>query len=159
MLEPKIGRAGAGFAISLMSFMAIAGRLGLGTIVDRFNPRLVAGASVASQGLALLIVMQADSMPIVLSACAVFGCSVGNMITLPPLIISREFSDRDFAVVLGLANAISGTLGALGPGLLGLAQAWTGDYGLALGLCIALDFLAAAIVVQRVLIGRPATAA
>ena len=159
MLEPKIGGAGAGFASSLMSSMAIAWRLGLGTIVDRFNPRLVAGASVASQGLALLIVMQADSMPIVLSACAVFGCSVGNMITLPPLIISREFSDRDFAVVLGLANAISGTLGALGPGLLGLAQAWTGDYGLALGLCIALDFLAAAIVVQRVLIGRPATAA
>jgi MFS family permease len=154
IVEPKIGRAGAGLAISLMSFMAIAGRLGLGAIVDRFNPRLVAAASVASQGLALLIVMQANSMPIVLMACAIFGCSAGNLITLPPLIISREFNDRDFVVVLGLANAISGTLGALGPGLLGLAQGWTGDYGLALGLCIALDVLAAVIVVQR----RAATA-
>jgi MFS family permease len=151
IVEPKIGRAGAGFAISLMSFMAIAGRLGLGAIVDRFNPRLVAAASVASQGLALLIVMQADSTPVVLLACAIFGCSAGNLITLPPLIISREFNDRDFAVVLGLANAISGTLGALGPGLLGLAQGWTGDYGLALGLCIALDALAAAILVGRAL--------
>ena len=149
IVEPKIGRAGAGFAISLMSFMAIAGRLGLGAIVDRFNPRLVAAASFASQAFALVIVMQADSAPVVLMACAIFGCSAGNLITLPPLIISREFNDRDFAVVMGLANAISGTLGALGPGLLGLAQGWTGDYGVALGLCIALDLLAAAIVVQR----------
>jgi MFS family permease len=149
IVEPKVGRAGAGFAISLLSFMAIAGRLGVGTVVDRFVPRQVAGASFAIQALAFLMILYADSTLFVLLACAIFGCAAGNLITLPPLIISREFSDRDFAVVLGLANAISGTLGALGPALLGLAQGWTGDYGLALGLCIALDFLAAAIVVQR----------
>jgi hypothetical protein len=50
---------------------------------------------------------------------------------------------------MGLFTAISGTVGALGPGLLGLAQGWTGDYGLALALCIALDVLAAVIVVLR----------
>ncbi len=149
LLDPKIGRAGAGFAISLMSFMAIAGRLGLGAIVDRFDPRLVAGASIASQALALLIVRQADSVVVVLGACAVFGCSVGSLITLPPLIISREFDDRDFAVVLGLANAISGTVGALGPGLIGLVRGWSGNYDAALVLCIALQLAAAMVVAGR----------
>ena len=41
LLEPKIGRANAGFAVSVMTFMAIVGRLGLGTVVDRFDPRFV----------------------------------------------------------------------------------------------------------------------
>src|SRR5207244_12616685 len=39
LLEPKIGRTNAGFAVSVMTFMAIAGRLGLGMVVDRFDPR------------------------------------------------------------------------------------------------------------------------
>jgi cyanate permease len=149
LLDPKVGRAAAGFAISLMSFMAIAGRLGLGAIVDRFDPRLVAGASIASQAFALLVVLEGDSVVVVLGACAVFGCSVGSLITLPPLIISREFAERDFAVVLGLANAISGTIGALGPGLIGLVRGWSGNYDAALVLCIALQLAAAAVVAGR----------
>jgi len=36
---------------------------------------------------------------------------------LPPLIIHREFNAASFVAVMGLSNAISGTVGALGPGL------------------------------------------
>jgi MFS family permease len=149
LLEPKIGRASAGFAVSVMTFMAIVGRLGLGMVVDRFDPRLVAAASLVSQAAALLVILQSDSVPIVLAACAVFGFSVGNLITLPPLIIHREFSVASFVVVMGLSNAISGILGALGPVLVGMVRSWTGDYNAALALCIALELVAAAIIVQR----------
>jgi MFS family permease len=41
LLEPKIGRASAGGAVSVMTFMAIAGRLGLGMVVVRLDPRMV----------------------------------------------------------------------------------------------------------------------
>ena len=92
LLEPKIGRANAGFAVSMMTFMAIAGRLGLGMVVDRFDPRRVTAASIVSQAAALLTILYFDAVPIVLAACAVFGFSVGNLITLPPLIMNREFS-------------------------------------------------------------------
>jgi len=149
LLEPKIGRGNAGFAVSVMTFMAIVGRLGLGMVVDRFDPRLVTAASLVSQAAALLTILQSDSVPIVLAACAVFGFSVGNLITLPPLIIHREFSAASFVVVMGLSNAISGVLGALGPVLVGLVRGWTGDYDAALALCIALELVAAVIVVQR----------
>jgi MFS family permease len=159
LLEPKIGRAAAGFAVSVMTFMAIAGRLGLGMIVDRFDPRLVTAASLVSQAVALLTIQQSDTVSIVLAACAVFGFSVGNMITLPPLIIHREFSAASFVVVMGLTNAISGTIGALGPGLVGLVRGWSGDYAAALALCIALELIAAAIMIQRGLLSwRPTTA-
>jgi cyanate permease len=148
MLEPKIGRANAGFAVSVMTFMAIAGRLGLGMVVDRFDPRRVTAVSVVSQAAALLTILQFDAVPIVLSACAVFGFSVGNLITLPPLIIHREFSAASFVVVVGLSNAVSGTIGSLGPVIVGVVQSWSGGYDTALALCIALEVIAAVIVVR-----------
>jgi len=149
LLEPKIGRANAGLAVSAMTFMAIAGRIGLGMVVDRLDPRLVTAASLVGQAAALLVILQTDAVPAVLAACAVFGLSVGNMITLPALIIHREFSAAGFAVVMGLSNAISGTVGALGPGLVGLVRGWSGDYHAPLVMCIALELAAAAIVIQR----------
>jgi MFS family permease len=159
LLEPKIGRASAGFAVSVMTLMAIVGRLGLGAVADRLDPRLVTAASLVSQAAALLTILHTDTLPIVLGACAVFGFSVGNLITLPPLIIHREFSAASFVVVMGLSNAISGTVAALGPGLVGLVRGWSGDYDVALALCIALELIAAVIVVQRrPLSWRPAAA-
>ena len=149
LLEPKIGRASAGFAVSVMTFMAIAGRVGLGMVVDRFNPRHVTAASLVSQAAALLTILQTENLPIVLAACAVFGFSVGNLITLPPLIIHREFSAASFVVVMGLSIAISGAVGALGPGLVGVVHGWSGGYDAALTLCIALELIAAAVVIVR----------
>ena len=148
MLEPKIGRANAGFAVSVMTFMAIAGRLGLGLVIDRFDPRRVTAISIVSQAAALVTIMQFDSVPILLAACGVFGFSVGNLITLPPLIMHREFSAASFVVVMGLSNAISGTIGSLGPAFLGVVQSWSGGYDAALMLCIALQLIAAVIVLR-----------
>lgn len=148
LLEPKVGRGSAGLAVSIMTFMSIAGRFGLGMVVDRFDPRLVAAVSIVSQAAALLVIRQADTVPVILAACAVFGFSVGNLITLPPLIIHREFSAASFVVVMGLSTAISGTIGALGPGLIGVIRGWSNDYDAALLVCIVLELVAAAIVAR-----------
>jgi MFS family permease len=149
LLEPKIGRAGAGFAVALTTSMAVIGRLCLGVVVDRLDPRLIAAVSLCSQAAALLAIMQIDNVPSLFAASAVFGFSVGNLITLPPLIIHREFDSHAFTVVMGLSTAISGTIGALGPGLIGLVRSWSSDYGTALALCITLDLFAAALVLRR----------
>ena len=148
LLEPKVGRSSAGLAVSVMTFMSIAGRFGLGMVVDRFDPRLVAAVSIVSQAAALLAMRQTDTVPVILAACAVFGFSVGNLITLPPLIIHREFSTASFVVVMGLSTAISGTVGALGPGLIGVIRGWSSDYDAALLVCIVLELVAAAIVAR-----------
>jgi MFS family permease len=149
LLEPKVGYASAGVAVSMMTFSAIVGRLGLGMVVDRLAPRLVAAVSLISQAVALLIILRADTASTILAASALFGFSVGNLITLPPLIIHREFDAASFVVVMGLSNAISGTVGALGPVLVGLVHGWSGNYDTSLALCIVLELVAAAIVVRR----------
>jgi MFS family permease len=149
LLEPRIGRSGAGFAVALTTIMAVAGRLCLGMVIDRLDPRLVTAVSLCSQAAALLAIMQTDNVLIQFAGCGVFGFSVGNLITLPPLIIQREFDPKAFTVVMGLSTAISGAIGALGPGLIGLVRGWSSDYGLALVLCMTLQLLGAVIVLRR----------
>jgi MFS family permease len=146
LLEPKIGRPGAGFAVALTTSMAVLGRFCLGMVVDRLNPRLVTATSLMSQAAALVAISQTDSAPVLFAACAVFGFSVGNLITLPPLIIHREFDAAAFTMVMGLSGAVSGITGAFGPALVGLVHGLSGGYTGALALCITLELVAAVIV-------------
>jgi MFS family permease len=146
LLEPRLGRTGAGFAVALTTSMAVVGRLCLGVVADRLDPRWLTTASFLSQAMALAVITQTDSAPVLLACCAVFGFSVGNLITLPPLIIHREFEASAFTIVLGLSTAISGIACSFGPALLGLVRGLSGGYGAALAVCIALQLAAAAIV-------------
>ena len=146
LLEPKIGRPGAGLAVALTTFMAVIGRLCPGMVVDRLNPRLVTAASLVSQAAALLAIIQTDDASVQFAACAIFGFTVGNLITLPPLIIHREFDATALTMVMGLSTAASRIVGALGPGLIGLVRSWSDGYEVALALCIMLELVAAVIV-------------
>jgi len=49
-------------------------------------------------------------------------------------------------VVMGLSTAFSGIVGALGPGLVGLVRSLSGGYAVGLTLCIALELVAAVVV-------------
>jgi hypothetical protein len=55
-----------------------------------------------------------------IAACALFGFSVGNLITLPALIVQREFDPRSFGVLVSLITAINQITYAFGPGVVGL---------------------------------------
>lgn len=148
-LEPLIGRASAGLAVTLMAAMAVVGRLTLGLFVDRLDPRLACAASMTSQAAALLVLLQSTSPTMLLLCCAVYGFSIGNMITFPPLIIQREIGAGAFAAAMGLGTSISGVVSAFGPGIVGLARSLTGDYTTAFAMCVALDLVAAGVVLWR----------
>lgn len=148
-LEPLIGRSAAGVAVTLMASMAMIGRLVLGLFVDRIDPRFASAVSMTSQAAALLLLLQTSSAAALLLACAVYGFSVGNMITFPPLIIQREIGREAFAVAMGLGTSISGVVSAFGPGFVGLVHSLTGGYTVALSLCLVLDLVAAVIVLWR----------
>lgn len=152
-LEPAIGRTQAGTAVAITTTMAIFGRLALGTVIDRLNQRLAAALSLASQAVALFVMTQTTNTAALFIACAVFGLSVGNLITFPALIIQREFEAGSFGMLIALSTAVGQFTYAFGPGLLGIVHDATGGYTMALALCVLLDLLAAAIV----LLHRPAT--
>jgi predicted MFS family arabinose efflux permease len=148
-LEPLIGRASAGLAVTIMAAMAVVGRLSLGLFVDRLDPRLACAASMTSQAAALFVLVQSGSPTVLLACCAVYGFSIGNMITFPPLIIQREIGSSAFAAAMGLGTSISGIVSAFGPGIVDLVRSFTGSYTSAFAICVVLDLVAAGIVLWR----------
>ena len=148
-LEPTIGRGTAVIAVAITTAMAIVGRLVLGTIANRTNQRQASALSLASQAAALVVMTQSTDTQVLLAACAVYGFSVGNLITFPALIIQREFDAASFGMLVALSTAIMQFTYAFGPGLLGLVRDATGDYTVPLLLCVALNLVAAMFVLRR----------
>jgi MFS family permease len=145
-LDPLVGRAQAGLAVAVTTTMAVIGRLGIGLVVDRLDQRLIAALSLASQAIAFFVMSRATDATTLIAACALFGISVGNLVTLPALIVQREFEPQAFGMLVGLSTAIGQFTFGWGPGLLGLMRDAAGSYTTALLLCMAVDVVAAAIV-------------
>jgi predicted MFS family arabinose efflux permease len=145
-LDPVIGRQGAATAVALLTAMAMAGRILFSTVIDRLNQRLASALSFASQAAALVIVINSRSEIVLIAACALFGFSVGNLITLPSLIVQREFDPRAFGVLISLITAINQVTYAFGPGMIGLLRDLSGSYTLPFYGCIALELIAALLI-------------
>jgi cyanate permease len=84
-----------------------------------------------------------------MAACALFGFSVGNLITLPALIVQREFDSHAFGVLVSLIAAITQITYAFGPGVIGLLRDASGSYTLPFYGCVALELTAAALIMVR----------
>jgi MFS family permease len=148
-LDPVIGRERAAVAVALLTAMAVVGRLLFSTVIDRLNQRLASAISFASQAAALAIVINSRDETLLLAACALFGFSVGNLITLPALIVQREFDPRSFGVLVSLITAINQITYAFGPGVIGLLRDASGSYTLPFYGCIALELTAAVLIMVR----------
>jgi MFS family permease len=149
ILEPILGRAQAGFSVAALTIMAILGRFGLGSFAGHLDMRRFASWSVASQAAALLTLTATNNPAALIAACVLFGLSAGNLLTLPALVIQREFEAASFAVLVGLSWAIFQFTYAFGPGLVGVIRDATGTYTAPLILLAALDLAAAALVLLR----------
>lgn len=150
-LEPLIGPQGAATAIALLTAMAMGGRLLMSAVIDRLNQRLASALSFLSQAVALAIVIHFRNEILLMTACALFGFSVGNLITLPSLIVQREFAAGSFGVLISLSTAISQVTYAFGPGVIGLLRDLSGSYALPFSGCIALEVIAAALIMAPAL--------
>jgi predicted MFS family arabinose efflux permease len=148
-LDPLIGREHAAMAVALLTAMAMAGRVLFSTVIDRLNQRLASAISFTSQAVALLVIIHSRNEVVLIAACAVFGFSVGNLITLPSLIVQREFDPRAFGVLISLITAINQITYAFGPGVIGLVRDASGSYALPFYGCIGLELVAAGLIMVR----------
>jgi MFS family permease len=148
-LDPVIGRDHAAIAVALLTAMAVVGRVLFSTVIDRLNQRLASALSFASQAVALAVIIHSRSDGMLMAACALFGFSVGNLITLPALIVQREFDPRSFGVLVSLVTAICQVAYAFGPGVVGLLRDLSGSYALPFYGCIGLELSAAALIMIR----------
>ncbi|MGM4924851.1 MFS transporter [Tardiphaga sp. 804_B3_N1_9] len=148
-LDPVIGRERAAAAVSLLTLMAVVGRVLFSTVIDRLNQRLASALSFLSQATALAIIINSRNEALVFFACALFGFSVGNLITLPALIVQREFAARSFGVLVSLITAATQVTYAFGPGIVGWLRDLSGSYAVPFYVCMALQVAAAVLIMVR----------
>ena len=146
LVTPVLGAGGAARAVSTTTTAALIGRLATGLVVDRLNRRVVASVTLVIQIVGLALLTRAPSPVGVYAGCALFGLGVGNLTTLPGLILAVEWPRERFSALVGLAVGINQFTFAFGPSLVGLLRDWTGAYGPALGACMAMQAMAAAII-------------
>ncbi|KIU48890.1 MFS transporter [Bradyrhizobium elkanii] len=148
-LDQVIGRERATVAMALLTAMAVVGRVSFSFVIDRLNQRLASALSFVSQAIALVIIINVHNDVAQIAACALFGFSVGNLITLPALIVQREFDPRAFGVLVSLITAINQITYAFGPGVIVLLRDLSGSYTLPFYGCIGLELIAAVAIMTR----------
>jgi cyanate permease len=148
-LEPTLGLKGAGWAVSATALSALVGRLLVGLVVDRMDRRVATCANLLVQIVSMIVLLSTESTVGLYVGCILFGFGVGNLITLPGLIVQREFARRDFARAVSLNVAITQFVAAVGPYMLGVLHDLSGNYGSSLIACLVLQVAAAVLILIR----------
>ncbi len=153
LVTPAVDAGGAARAVGTTTAAALIGRLLTGIVVDRLNRRAVASATLVIQMLGLAVLTGLPSATAVYVGCALFGLGVGNLTTLPGLILAVEWPRERFSALVGLAVGINQFTFAFGPSLVGVIRDRVGGDALALAACATLQALAAVMILLGP--GRP----
>jgi predicted MFS family arabinose efflux permease len=154
-LAPELGIEHAGFLVSLATVCAVIGRTAAGKWMGEHDRRFAAAANFAVQiGGVLLLILGQGSAALTLG-CVLFGLGIGNLTSLPPLIVQKEFEREDVATAVALIIAINQGVFAFAPAIIGAMRDTTADYQLPFALIALIQLLAAVII----LLGRKSTRA
>ncbi len=148
---PALGTGGAALIVSITAIAAFAGRVALARWADQVDLRVTAAAVLAVAGISLAAIAAVPAAWMLVAASLSYGLTTGNVTTLSPIIVRREFGAAVFASIYGVAWMCIGFASALGPAMFGWLYDYFGGYREVLMIAAVLD-LAAAVAVY---VGRP----
>lgn len=128
LLLPTLGAQRAGFAMALVTVMAIGGRTLLGWLMPiGADRRLIACLGYGTQLAGSLAFVAAGGTDVVLLFVGIvlFGAGFGNTTSLSPLIAQVEFVKEEVVRVVALIVAMSQAAYAFAPGFFGLIRELT----------------------------------
>lgn len=146
MLSARMSPLEASWAVSLTALCAILGRLVSGPLLDRHSRHAIAGANFFVQVLAIVVFVVWPDATGGFVASAIYGLTVGNLITLPSLVTQHLVRTADFAATVRRMLTICQVSGAVGPATIGLLRAMEHGDVLALALVGMLNAVAGLVV-------------
>ena len=146
LLSPALGTAGTSIAVSVTAIAALLSRLVLARFADQMSARTTAAVMmmVAAGALAAMAVWPMPAM--LVAGSVLMGMTIGNVTTLAPIIVRREFGAAAFGAVYGIASCVIQLATALGPSFYGLLHDAFGGYRVPLLLAATVDIGAALVV-------------
>jgi MFS family permease len=115
-------------AVAILPVMSIVGRLLGGWIVDKVAIRQFALFIMALQIFALVLLASGAGVWGLCIGLALFGCTVGNLLMLQPLLIAEAFGLREYARIFSVANLMSSWGTAAGPAVMGYVFALNNEH-------------------------------
>ena len=146
---PVVGAEGAALAVSLVTVCAVLGRSLFRRLLRDDNRRQVAALNFLVQAAGTTLLTLASSTPALVSGCVLFGLGVGNLVSLPPLIMQKEFAAGDVSKAVALTVAINQAVFAFAPAVLGTVHDIASGYVWSFGLAATIQFASAGIILIR----------
>src|SRR5262245_47122806 len=146
LAEPVLGATGAGWLVGVTGLAGFLGRLLLAWVADRIALRGYAAAIFATQALALVLIAITPGAPVLVGMTFIYGFCLGQITTLSPIIVRREFGAASFGTVYGVAGTVIQLSSAFGPALYGIARDLFGSYPPVLAIAAGFELAALAMV-------------
>lgn len=134
--------------ISATAISALVGRLGLAKFADRVDARLTSSVVFVVAAISFCALAATDNSTVLIGASILFGLTVGNVTTLSPIIVRREFGGAAFGPIFGVASCAIQLVTALGPAFYGLLHDASGSYREPLLVAAAMDTIAAIVILR-----------
>lgn len=145
LLMPSLGSLGTSLTVSATAVAALLGRLVLARFADQISARLMASVMMTTAAAALAVQPLAPTSAVLVLGGVLMGITIGNVTTLSPIIVRREFGAASFGAVYGIASCVIQLAMGLGPSLYGFLHDASGGYRVPFLLAAAVDLLAAAV--------------
>lgn len=106
--------------LSTLAITSVVARLIGGVVASRVAIIALTSVLSAVQGVSMLWLSQGESRAMLVAATVLFGCTIGNLLMLQPLVIADRFGVASYPKIFALSQLIVTGLGvAGGPYLLG----------------------------------------
>jgi predicted MFS family arabinose efflux permease len=145
LLAQFVSTRTAAVTISATAIAALVGRLALAKFADRIDARVTGSLVFLVAAISYCALAASGGALALLGASLLFGLTVGNITTLSPIIVRREFGAAAFGPVFGMASCAIQLVSALGPSFYGLVHDALGSYRGPLLMAAVADVLAAII--------------
>ena len=109
----------AAYAIAVLPFFSILGRLAGGFVIDLFSTSKFTVVMMLFQAVSLALIAFAGGSMALLSGLALFGLTVGNLLMLQPLLIAEVYGLVNYSRIYSWSNLMTMLGVAGGPALMG----------------------------------------
>ncbi len=126
---PMLGPQGAGFLVGATGLAGLLGRLALARAIDRVDPRRYTIGVFAVQAVVLVAFALWPTPQALVPISLIYGFCLGQITTLSPIVVRREFGADAFGAIYGVAGTAIQFCSAFGPVFYGVLAGQFGGYG------------------------------
>lgn len=150
LARPILGTEGAGWLAGATGFANLLGRLLLARIVDQMPVRRYTAAIFGVQAVALIALALAGGAAVLIITSLIYGFCLGQITTLSPIVVRREFGAASFGAIYGMAATVIQLTSAFGPGIYGVMHDALGGYAPVMAIAAGVEVVA----MMAILVGR-----